>query len=112
MSVLPNDYDSDPGRFPSNEKYLGGAPVPRFDGEDAEAIVASVFGAPGDTVEADRWDGPLVALSSVADAVACLRVRRLGKAAAADAAAALDLPPALTKRGCLVHATKALEGNS
>jgi len=74
--------------------------------------VASVFGAPGDTVEADRWDGPLVALSSVADAVACLRVRRLGEAAAADAAAALDLPLALTKRGCLVHATKALEGNS
>ena len=81
MSVPPNDFDSDPGRFLSNEKHVvpGWGVVSLFDGEDAEAIVASVFGAPGDTVEA---------------------------------ATALDLPLALTKRGCLVHATKALEGNS
>ena len=51
-----------------------------------------------------KWDGPLVTLSSVPDVVACLRVYRLGEAAAA---AALDLPLPLTKRGCVVYATKA-----
>ena len=50
-----------------------------FDGEDAEAIVASVFCAPGDRVETDRWDGPLVTLGSAADAAAYLRVHRLGE---------------------------------
>jgi SAM-dependent methyltransferase len=78
-----------------------------FDGEDAEAIVASVFDAPGDTVEVDPWDGPLVTLSSVPDAVACLRVYRFGAVAAASAAATLDLPLTLTKRGCVVYAAKA-----
>ncbi len=78
-----------------------------FDGEDAEAIVASVFNAPGDTVIADRWDGPLVTLSSVPHTVACLRVHRLSEVAAADTAATLNLPLTLTKRGCLVYATKA-----
>jgi SAM-dependent methyltransferase len=78
-----------------------------FDGEDAAAIVASVFDAPGDMVEPDPWDGPLVTLSSVSDAAACLRVYRVSEEAAADAAATLDLPLTLTKRGCVVYATKA-----
>jgi len=78
-----------------------------FDGEDAEAIVASVFGAPGDAVEADPWDGPLVTLRSGPDAVAYLRVHRLSQTAAAGAAAALDLPLTLTMRGRVVYATKA-----
>jgi SAM-dependent methyltransferase len=78
-----------------------------FDAEDAAAIVASVFDAPGDRVEADPWDGPLVTLSSVSDAIACLRVYRLSERAAADAAATLGLPLPLTKRGCVVYATKA-----
>jgi SAM-dependent methyltransferase len=78
-----------------------------FDAEDAVAIVASVFDTPGDRVEADPWDGPLVTLSSVSDAIACLRVYRLSETAAADAAATLDLPLPLTKRGCVVYATKA-----
>jgi SAM-dependent methyltransferase len=82
-----------------------GAPS-TFDGEAAAAIVASVFDAPGDRVEADPWDGPLVTLSSVSDAAACLRVYRLTKAAATDAAVSLDLPLTLTKRGCVVYATK------
>ena len=82
-----------------------GAPT-TFDGEDAAAIVASVFDAPGDRVEADPWDGPLVTLSSVSDAAACLRVYRLTEAAATDAAVSLDLPLTLTKRGCVVYATK------
>lgn len=78
-----------------------------FDGEDAEAIVASVFAAPGDMVQAERWDGLLVTLSSVPDAIACLRVYGLSEPAAADTAATLDLPLTLTKRGCVVYATKA-----
>ena len=78
-----------------------------FDGEDAQAIVASVFDGPGDTVQAARWDGPLVTLRSVPDAAACLRVHRLSEAAAANVAAMLDLPLTLTKRGCLVYAAKA-----
>jgi SAM-dependent methyltransferase len=82
-----------------------GAPS-TFDAEDAVAIVASVFDAPGDRVEADSWDGPLVTLSSVAEAAACLRVYRLSEAAATDAAATLNLPLPLTKRGCVVYATK------
>jgi SAM-dependent methyltransferase len=77
-----------------------------FDGEDAPAIVASVFAAPGDVVRADPWDGPLVTLRSVPEAVACLRVYRLAEADAADAAARLDLPLTLTKRGCVIYATK------
>jgi SAM-dependent methyltransferase len=78
-----------------------------FDGEDAESIVASVFSAPGDTVQAERWDGLRLTLSSVPDAAACLRVYGLSEAAAADTAATLDLPLTLTKRGCIVYATKA-----
>jgi hypothetical protein len=69
--------------------------------------VASVFNSPGDTVEANRWDGPLVTLGWVPDAVACLRLRWLSEAAAAHAAATLHLPLTLTKRGCVVYAAKA-----
>ncbi len=67
--------------------------------------MASVFADPGDTVETQRWDGLLVTLSSVPDAVAYLRVYGLSEAAAAGTAATLDLPLALTKRGCIVYAT-------
>jgi len=77
-----------------------------FDGEEAPAIVASVFAAPGDTVRADPWDGPLVTLTTVPDAVACLRVYGLAPVVAAEAAATLDLPLWLTKRGCVVYAAK------
>jgi SAM-dependent methyltransferase len=87
-----------------------GAPS-TFDGEDAEAIVASVFDGPGDQVRADRWDGPLVTLSSVSEAVATLRVYRLGEVAATSTAAALDLPLRLTKRGSVVYAAKAATGS-
>jgi len=82
----------------------GGAST--FDGADAAAIVAAVFAAPGDMVQADPWDGPLVTLTSVPDAVACLRVYGLAEADAASASATLDLPLTLTKRGCVVYATK------
>jgi SAM-dependent methyltransferase len=63
--------DSDPELAQVVPGWGAGSPI---DGEDARAIVASVFDAPGDTVQADPWDGPLVTLSSVLDAVACLRV--------------------------------------
>ena len=77
-----------------------------FDGEDAPAIVARAFGAAGDRVEADRWDGPLVTLSAAAAAAAWLRVHGLSAGVAAMAAATLDLPLTLTVRGCVVYATK------
>src|SRR5437016_2822501 len=76
-----------------------------FDGEDAESIVASIFSAPGDTVQAERWDGLRLTLSSVPDAAACLRVCGLSEAAAAT----LALPLTLTKRSCIVYATKAAQ---
>ena len=82
----------------------GGAST--FDGEEAPAIVASVFAAPGDMVQADPWDGPLVTITTVPAAVACLRVYGLAEADAVAAAATLDLPLTLTKRGCVVYATK------
>jgi hypothetical protein len=69
--------------------------------------VASVFSARGDTVRAERWDGFRLTLSSVPDAAACLRVYGLSEPAATDAAATLNLPLTLTKRGCIVYATKA-----
>src|SRR6478672_159622 len=67
-----------------------------FDGEDAAAIVAAAFGAPGDRVWAERWDGPLRTLSSAADATAYLRIHGLSEAAATNKAAALRLPLTLT----------------
>lgn len=78
-----------------------------FDGEDAAAVVAAVFRDPGDRVEEDRWDGPLVTLPTASDAVACLRVHGLSVPDAAAAARTLDLPLTLTARGTVVYATKA-----
>jgi SAM-dependent methyltransferase len=80
-----------------------------FDGEDAAAIVASVFSPRGDSVEADRWDAPLLTLTAVAEAAAFLRVHGLTGLAANQAAATLDLPMTLTMRGCFVYATKTQE---
>lgn len=77
-----------------------------FDGEDATAIVATVFGGPGDKVAAERWDAPMHSLSSPGHAVAFLRSQGMDSEAARDAAAALELPMTLTMRGCLVYATK------
>jgi SAM-dependent methyltransferase len=82
-----------------------GRPSP-FDGEDAAAIVGSVFAEPGDIVQVERWDGPFVTLSGEAEAVSFLRVHGMTEQAARRAAATLILPLPLTMRGCLVHATK------
>ena len=77
-----------------------------FDAEDAPAIVASVFSAPGDRVETDPWDGPLRTLSAVDEAADFLRCHGMSGNAARDAAAGLELPLSLTMRGCVVYATK------
>jgi SAM-dependent methyltransferase len=77
-----------------------------FDAEDAPAIVASVFSAPGDRVETDPWDGPLRTLSTDDEAVDFLRCHGMSDGAARDAAAGLQLPLSLTMRGCVVYATK------
>jgi SAM-dependent methyltransferase len=82
-----------------------GAPS-TFDGEDAPAIVARVFDAPGDRVEVEKWDGPLVTLSTIQNAAAFMRSHLMSEDAANGAAAALDLPMALTMRGCVVYARK------
>ena len=78
-----------------------------FDGEDAPAVVTSVFSAPGDQVEVERWDGHLNVLSTAAHAAAFLRIHGMTEAEAAAAASPLDLPLTLTMRGCFVYATKA-----
>ena len=77
-----------------------------FDGEDARAVVTSVFSAPGDQVEVERWDGPLVTLSAVDHAASFLRIHGMSDAEATAAASTLDLPLTLTMRGCFVYATK------
>jgi hypothetical protein len=78
-----------------------------FDGEDAAAIVASVFSVPGDRVEVERWDAPLLTLETAGHAASFLRVHGMSAAGARDAARKLDLPLTLTMRGCVVYATKA-----
>jgi len=55
----------------------------------------------------DRWDAPLVTLSTVDHAAAFLRIHGLSDAAAHRAAVTLQLPLALTMRGCFVYATRA-----
>jgi len=77
-----------------------------FDAEDAPAIVAWVFGAPGDRVETDPWDGPLRTLATAQEAEAFLRCHGMSQAEARSTAATLTLPLPLTMRGCVVYATK------
>jgi len=78
-----------------------------FDGEDAAAIVTSVFSARGDQVEVERWDGHLNTLSSAAHAAGFLRIHGMSDVEATAAARTLDLPLTLTMRGCIIYAAKA-----
>jgi SAM-dependent methyltransferase len=103
-ACAPN-RDSNPELAPVLPHWGAGS---TFDGEDAGAIVSSVFNAPGDQVEVERWDGHLNILSAVGHAAAFLRIHGLSEAEAAAAASTLDLPLTLTMRGCFVYATKAL----
>lgn len=66
-----------------------------------------MFSGPGDVVEVERWDGPLVTLSAAQDAAAFLRVHGMTPESARAAAGTLDLPLTLTMRGCIVYARKA-----
>ena len=77
-----------------------------FDGEDSPAIVGSVFSAPGDQVQVQKWDEPMHTLSDTGYAAAFLRSMGMTAQAARGAAARLDLPLTLTMRGCFVYATK------
>ena len=77
-----------------------------FDGEDAGAVVESVFNLPGDIVRVEAWNAPLIVLSDVDYAAAFLRVHGMTESAARRSAAAIHLPLALTMRGCFVYATK------
>jgi SAM-dependent methyltransferase len=77
-----------------------------YDGEDAPAIVASVFRDPGDRVEVETWDAPMHTLTTVEVASAYLRSMGMSADASRRAAAALHLPLTLTMRGCFVYATK------
>jgi SAM-dependent methyltransferase len=78
-----------------------------FDADDAQDIVGSVFGEPGDEVSVERWDAPMHVLSTVDHAAAFLRCYGMGEQAAGAAAQRLDLPLTLTMRGCFVYAAKA-----
>jgi SAM-dependent methyltransferase len=71
-----------------------------FDAEEAEEIVASVFGRAATSVV--RWDGPFTELRDPAALAAYRRSHRLPP----DAGEGLQFPVSLTKRGCLVSAAK------
>ena len=77
-----------------------GYPASTFDGEDAEGIVADVFGA--ENVEVERWDTPMVVLHD-RDEVAAYARSHLLPPKVADA---VETPLTLTKRGCLVLAKR------
>jgi SAM-dependent methyltransferase len=73
-----------------------------FDAEIAPDLVGSVF----DGVDVLSWDEPMLHLAT-RDALALfLRSRGLTESAAAQASGEWDLPVDVTKRGCLVYATK------
>jgi SAM-dependent methyltransferase len=74
-------------------------PTP-FDAEDAPARVCEVFGE----VEVERWDAPLITLPDRAAIRDYLIARRVPRPQAAEAAARLDTPLPVTKRGSLVVA--------
>ena len=83
-----------------------------FNGEDAVAIVASVFSDPGDRIEVERCDAPLRTLDTAGHAASFLRVHGMSATAARAATWGMDLPLTLTMRGCVVYATMAPCGGS
>jgi SAM-dependent methyltransferase len=84
--------DNDPELRPE------GCPPSSFDAEDALAVVAAVF----DEADAERWDGPLVALETLDEIQAYCRHHGIP----ADRADDVEAPLLLTKRGVLVRATR------
>ncbi len=83
-----------------------GAPS-TFDGEDAGAIVSSVFDLPGDVVRSEPWDAPVITLDNVDLVAAYLRSHGLSSdALAREAATRVELPLIMKHSGCNVYATK------
>jgi SAM-dependent methyltransferase len=87
-------------RWNDPELVPAGYPPTTFDAEDAEELVAEVFGAAN--IEVERWDEPMVTLRDREEIVAYARSHLLP----ADVAARVSSPLTLTKRGCLVWATR------
>ncbi len=77
-----------------------GYPATTFDAEDAADIVAEVFD--GSNVEVQRWDEPLVTLHDDDEVAAYARTHLLPAAVAER----VRPPITLTKRGCVVWATR------
>ena len=83
----------------SNDPELTDGYPPRpFDAEEAPDIVAAVFG----DVQVDRWDGPMTHLPDRDAVLRYCRFHSLHR----DAADRVTPPVWLTKRGCIVYASK------
>ncbi|MHB8450189.1 MAG: class I SAM-dependent methyltransferase [Mycobacteriales bacterium] len=73
-----------------------------FDAEEAPALVQSVFAR----VDVETWDGQLLTLADTSDAIHALRGQGLSAEQARLAGPQLPTPLDLTKRGCLIYATR------
>ncbi|HET6811582.1 MAG TPA: class I SAM-dependent methyltransferase [Acidimicrobiales bacterium] len=94
VAACTSNRNNDPELVPE------GYPRTTFDGEDAEHIVADVFGP--STIEVERWDAPLVQLHDRDEVIAYARSHLLDP----QVAEAVEPPVTLTKRGCLVWAKR------
>jgi len=88
-------------RWNDPELVPAGYPPTTFDAEDAAELVAEVFGDAN--VDVERWDEPMVTLHDPDEVTAYARSHLLP----VDVAIRVSPPVTLTKRGCLVWATKA-----
>lgn len=91
-------------RWNDPELVPAGYPPTTFDAEDAAELVADVFGDAN--VEVERWDEPMVELHDGDEVVAYASSHLLP----ADVAGRVSPPVTLTKRGCLVWATRTSQG--
>ena len=80
--------------------------VPRrattFDAENGPDLVRSVFGR----IEVERWDGPYITLPDREAVVTYLTAGGTSTGEAEAAAASLNVPLSVTKRGALIYARK------
>jgi SAM-dependent methyltransferase len=88
-------------RWNDPELVPAGYPPTSFDAENAAELVAGVFGDAN--VQVERWDAPMVELHDRDEVRAYARSHLVS----ADVAGRIEPPITLTKRGCLVWATKA-----
>jgi SAM-dependent methyltransferase len=87
-------------RWNDPELVPAGYPPTSFDAEDAAELVAEVFG--GANVEVERWDEPTVELHDRDEVMAYARSHLIP----AHVGGCVSAPVTLTKRGCLVWATR------